>query len=284
MVTIANGSLIKPEVRSEGSIKIESVSLAFPPKRRDGEPVVALRDCSFECTPGEFLALIGPSGCGKSSLLNMVAGLLLPTDGRVEVDGQVVTGVHPKIGYMFQSDTLLPWLTVLANVGLPLRARGESADTGQCRDLLDRVGLGRFADHHPAELSGGMRQRVQIARALAQDPEILLMDEPFGALDAQTKLLMQDQFLELWEQTDRTVMFVTHDLQEAIRMADRILLMTSRPGTVKQIYGIDLPRPRRIEELAQDAAYQRLFAAIWQDLRDEITGDGKFSDLGGADE
>ncbi|WP_052665153.1 ABC transporter ATP-binding protein [Nitriliruptor alkaliphilus] len=259
------------DVRTEGSITVESVGLTFPPKRAGDEAVAALKDVTLECKPGEFVALIGPSGCGKSSLLNMVAGLLAPTSGDIRVDGDAVSGVHPKIGYMFQTDTLLPWLTVLANVGLPLEARGEKVDRQRCLDLLGRVGLQRFADHHPAELSGGMRQRVQIARALAQDPEILLMDEPFGSLDAQTKILMQDQFLELWERTGRTVMFVTHDLQEALRMADRVVLLSNRPGTVKTVFDVDLPRPRRVDELAQNAAYQTLFATVWRDLRDEIT-------------
>lgn len=271
MVATPSHPVAGQERPGAGSIHLDSVGLTFPPSRRGGSPIDAVKDCSLRCAPGEFVALIGPSGCGKSSLLNMVAGLLESSSGDVRVDGSQVSGVHPKIGYMFQSDTLLPWLTVLRNVAVPMEARGSSPDLERCQTLLDQVGLGQFADHHPAELSGGMRQRVQIARALAQDPEILLMDEPFGALDAQTKMLMQDQFLSVWEQTGRTVLFVTHDLQEALRMADRVVLMTSRPGTVKQVYNVDLPRPRRIEELARDDDYQDLFASIWSDLRDEIS-------------
>lgn len=206
-------------------------------------------------------------------MLNLVSGLLMPTAGRLTVDGEVVSGIHPKIGYMFQQDTLLPWDTVIENVRLPLDARGEPDIDGRCDELLEKVHLREFRDRYPAELSGGMRQRVQLARVLAQDPEILLMDEPFGSLDAQTKLLLQDEFLRLWEQSQRTVLFVTHDLAEAIRLADRILLFTHRPAAVKAIYDVGLPRPRRLETLVRDDAYNDLFARIWADLRQEISDD-----------
>lgn len=265
---------MKPDTAGGGgAVVADAVSLEFQPRRRGEQPVEVLRDCSMTCSPGEFVALIGPSGCGKSSMLNLVSGLLMPTAGRLTVDGEVVSGIHPKIGYMFQQDTLLPWDTVIENVRLPLDARGEPDIDGRCDELLEKVHLREFRDRYPAELSGGMRQRVQLARVLAQDPEILLMDEPFGSLDAQTKLLLQDEFLRLWEQSQRTVLFVTHDLAEAIRLADRILLFTHRPAAVKAIYDVGLPRPRRLETLVRDDAYNDLFARIWADLRQEISDD-----------
>lgn len=176
----------------------------------------------------------------------------------------------PRIGYMFQSDTLLPWATALENVQLPLEAVGRK-DDGRCLELLRKVGIAPFAGSYPWQLSGGMRKRVQLARLFAQEPEVLLMDEPFGALDAQTKLLMHELLLELWEATGLTVLFVTHDLSEAISLSDRILLFSARPGRIKEEYSVPLARPRSIEDIVQNEQYNELFVEIWRSLKEEIT-------------
>ncbi len=175
----------------------------------------------------------------------------------------------PAVGYMFQADTLMPWCTALQNVRFPLDAVGRK-DDGICLELLRRVGVGDFAGHYPWQLSGGMRKRVQLARLLAQEPKVLLMDEPFGALDAQTKLLMQEELLRLWEASGLTVLFVTHDLSEAIGLSDRVLLFSARPGRIKEAYEVPLPRPRAIETIIQDERYNELFVRIWGSLKEEI--------------
>lgn len=218
---------------------------------------------------GEFLALVGPSGCGKTTLLNIVAGLLPPSQGTVYVEGAISRGVNPKFGYMFQKDTLLPWATAIENVILPMAVKGQP-DRRAAASLMTLVGLAGFEAHYPRELSGGMRKRIQLARLLAQDPEILLMDEPFGALDAQTRLIIQDEFLKIWERQKKTVIFVTHDLQEAIALADRIVLMSCRPGKIKALYSVDLPRPRMVEEALVHPRFTALFREIWRSLKEEV--------------
>src|SRR5579872_3819495 len=238
-----------------------------------GTMFTALRDVDLMIGPGKFCAVVGPTGCGKSTTLTMVAGLDRPSAGRVEVGGQPVAGITPGTSFMFQADALLPWKTVLGNVALGpvFRHVPRKEAQAQARDWVRRVGLSGFEDHHPHQLSGGMRKRVSLAAALINEPSILLMDEPFGALDVQTKAIMSNELLALWEQTRPSVMFVTHDLEEAIYLADKVVVMTASPGTVKAVYDIDLPRPRAAaQEIRFHPRFIELQHQIWESLRDEV--------------
>jgi NitT/TauT family transport system ATP-binding protein len=216
-----------------------------------GEDVVALRDINFTVHRREFIAVIGPSGCGKSTLNRIIAGLDHPTGGELLLDGKPVTGPGPDRGMVFQGYTLFPWLTVKKNVMFGLRMSGRGFDVAEAEALqwIEMVGLSEFAHLYPKQLSGGMKQRVAIARALANHPRILLMDEPFGALDAQTRCAMQGYLLQIWQNVDITILFVTHDLDEAIYLADRIVVLGRRPGHVKEIISVPVPRPRTPEQL-----------------------------------
>jgi NitT/TauT family transport system ATP-binding protein len=238
-----------------------------------GEAFTALRDVDLVVEPGQFCAVVGPTGCGKSTTLTLVAGLDRPSAGVVRVGGQVVDGIARGTSFVFQADALLPWKTVLGNVAMGPVFHGVSKKEAQssARDWLRRVGLAGFEHHHPHQLSGGMRKRVGLAAALINEPSILLMDEPFGALDVQTKAIMSNELLALWEQTRPTVVFVTHDLEEAIALADRVVVMTVGPGTVKAVYDIDLPRPRgAVQEIRFESRFLELHQEIWESLRDEV--------------
>ena len=250
-------------------ITVENLSHAF---NIDGRSVPVLLDVSLDVAAGEFLAIVGPSGCGKSTLLNIVSGLFAPVTGRAAIDGEPVRGINPRIGYMFARDALLPWRTTLANVALGPELRGATlADREtRARELLRLVGLEGFERSYPSQLSQGMRQRVSLARTLAADPDILLMDEPFGALDAQTKLVLEDEFLRIWERDRKTVVFVTHDLFEAIAMADRVVVFSARPGRIKASVAIDLPRPRSVTAGRFDARFQDFYERLWDDLKYEV--------------
>ncbi len=234
--------------------------------------VPAVASVSFEVHDKEFVALVGPSGCGKSTVLNLVAGLLRPTAGEVRLDGRVHTGLPPQVGYVFQKDTVFPWRTVRRNIGLGLEYRGVPAAERErrVREAIRLVGLEGFEDAFPATLSGGMRQRVALMRTLVVEPEILLMDEPFGALDTHTKLRLQAQLLELWRRRRQTVIFVTHDLAEAITLADRVIVLTSRPGRVKLIHEVKLARPRDVIALRESDEYAREFGHLWHVLGEEF--------------
>jgi NitT/TauT family transport system ATP-binding protein len=238
-----------------------------------GSLFTALRDVDLAIEPGQFCAVVGPTGCGKSTTLTMVAGLERPSEGTVLVGGNRVDGIAPGVGFMFQTDALLPWKTVLANVAMgPLFHHVPKKHAhNQARDWLRRVGLAGFEDHHPHQLSGGMRKRVSLAAALINEPSILLMDEPFGALDVQTKAIMANELLGLWEQTRPSVIFVTHDLEEAIALADKVVVMTAGPGTVKAVFDIDLPRPRgAVQEIRFESRFLELHQQIWAALREEV--------------
>jgi NitT/TauT family transport system ATP-binding protein/sulfonate transport system ATP-binding protein len=228
----------------QSQIVVEGVNHTYRPPR--GRPVLALSDVSLEVRPREFLALLGPSGCGKSTLLRIVAGLDRPTSGRVTLDGREVTAPGADRGMVFQSYTLFPWLTVRENIAFGLRERGvPEAERNKVADAFIRqVGLAGFENHWPKQLSGGMQQRTAIARALANDPKILLLDEPFGALDNQTRALMQEMLLGIWERDQKTVLFVTHDIEEAIFLGSRVIVMSARPGRIKAEITVDLPHPR----------------------------------------
>ncbi len=234
-------------------LRIENVGLRFEP--RAGKPVVALDGISLDVEEQEFAVIVGPSGCGKSSLLRLVAGLTRPTSGTIYLGGQKVTRPGKDRGMVFQSYTLFPWLTVRDNVEFGLKVAGRPAEerAATSRRFLAAVGLDSFENAYPKQLSGGMMQRVALARALANDPEVLLMDEPFGALDSQTRSLMQELLLTIWEKAHKTVLFITHDIDEAILLGDRVHVMTARPGRIKERVEIDLPRPRHVELLTAPA-------------------------------
>ncbi len=226
-------------------LQIDNVSRVFP-GMRGGEPTRALEPTSISVADNDFITILGPSGCGKSTLLRIVAGLDQPTTGQVLLDGQPVREPGPDRGMVFQSYTLFPWLTVRENICFGLREKGvaEKEQADIAAHFIEQVGLKGFENHYPKQLSGGMQQRTALARALANDPKILLLDEPFGALDNQTRALMQELLLGIWEKARKTVLFVTHDIDEAIFMANRVLVMTARPGRVKCDIAIDLPHPR----------------------------------------
>ena len=251
-------------------IFVENVTQVFETAK--GE-FTAVRDVSFSVAPGRFVSLVGPSGCGKTTLLGMIAGLVPLTRGRITLNGRpVAAGVPPDIGYLFQRDALLPWKTALENVALPLAIRGRPTAEARARatEWLRRVGLAGFEGHYPHQLSGGMRKRVSLATTLIYGPTVLLMDEPFSALDVQTRNLMENELLDLWGETRNTVLFITHDLEEAIALSDEVLVLTAGPGRVKASYPIPLPRPRNVIEIRFRDEFTRLYEQIWKDLRDEV--------------
>jgi NitT/TauT family transport system ATP-binding protein len=256
-----------------GGATIELVGVAKRFVTPDGTPFTALRDVHLAVEAGQFCAVVGPTGCGKSTTLGLVSGLDSPTAGVVRVGGRPVDGIAKGISFVFQADALLPWKTVLGNVALGPTFRGVHKREAEraARDWLRRVGLAGFESHHPHQLSGGMRKRVGLAAALINEPRILLMDEPFGALDVQTKAIMSNELLGLWEQTRPSVLFITHDLEEAISLADRVVVMTAGPGTVKAVYEIDLPRPRgAVQEIRFEPRFLELHQRIWESLREEV--------------
>jgi NitT/TauT family transport system ATP-binding protein len=228
-------------------IQVAGVSKSY--RARDGMPVAAVEDISLEMAAGEFVSIVGPSGCGKSTLLSIVAGLIPSTRGEVRIEGHAITEPYTKVGIVFQSDLLLDWRTVIGNVLFQFEMRGESARPfqGRARDLVASVGLAGFERKHPFELSGGMRQRVALCRALVHDPPLLLMDEPFGALDALTRDQLQVDLQRVWQESRKTVLFVTHSIAEAVFLSDRVVVMTPRPGRIREVLTIELPRPRDLD-------------------------------------
>ena len=238
-----------------------------------GGAFTALTDFNLTIEPGQFCAVVGPTGCGKSTTLTLVSGLDRPSAGSVTVAGEPVHGITQGTSFMFQADALMPWKTVVGNVMMGPLFHGTPKSEARARatDWLRRVGLAGFEDHHPHQLSGGMRKRVALAAALINEPSVLLMDEPFGALDVQTKAIMSNELLGLWEQTKPTVIFVTHDLEEAIALADKVVVVTASPGTVKAVYDVDLPRPRgAVQEIRFGERFQELHHQIWGALREEV--------------
>jgi NitT/TauT family transport system ATP-binding protein len=235
-------------------------------------PITAVDDVSFGVKPGEFLSVIGPSGCGKSTLFNVIGGLLGNHQGVVSVAGETINGPHKSIGMVFQEESTFPWRSVTDNVAFPLELTGmaKAERIERARHFIKLVGLDGFENRYPGELSGGMRQRVSLARTLASEPKILLMDEPFAALDEQTRLLLGDKVLQIQQDLKQTTLLITHNITEAVQMSDRILVMTYRPGQVKRIVNIDLPRPRT-SEIVGSEAFGRYVAQIWADLREEAS-------------
>jgi sulfonate transport system ATP-binding protein len=252
---------------STGRIEINDLAIAYG---ANGRRVEAVRRFTLMTTPGEFVALLGPSGCGKTTVLNAVAGFVQPNAGTVVVDGEPVRGPGADRGMVFQQHSLFPWKTVLANVEFGLKMRGikKTLRTSQARAFLDLVGLAGFEDAYPAELSGGMQQRVGIARTLVNRPRVMLMDEPFSALDAQTRLNMQELLLDVWREVRTTVIFVTHDIDEALFLSDRVAVMTARPGQIRDVVTVKLARPRAAEVIAT-AEFMALKARILGQVREE---------------
>jgi NitT/TauT family transport system ATP-binding protein len=236
-----NSTEDQPALKKRGRINIDNVSLVFG---AGNQANIAVQETSLDIEPGEFVCILGPSGCGKSTLLNSVAGYVTPTTGEVRVDGDPVVEPGPDRGMVFQQYSLLPWKTTFDNIALGPSLCGDVEATRTAEYFLDMVGLTKYRNHYPAELSGGMQQRVGIARALATNPSVLLMDEPFGALDAQTRLVMQESLLEVWSEFGTTVLFVTHDVDESVFLADRIIVMSASPGKVVAEFDNPMPRPR----------------------------------------
>ena len=251
-------------------IRATDITLVFKSKNRD--PVTALNQLSLEIAKSEFVSIVGPSGCGKSTFLNLLLGLVRPDSGALQIDGKPITGPGQERAMVFQEFGLLPWRTVMANVELGLELKGIAAArrTERAMELIRLVGLKGFERHYPHELSGGMKQRVGLARALATEPEVLLMDEPFAALDAQTRDLMQMELLQIWERTHKTVLFVTHSIEEAAYLSDRVIVMTARPGRAKQIVNIALSRPRDYE-MRLTPEFNDIKLKIWEVLKEELT-------------
>ncbi|MBV7576200.1 ABC transporter ATP-binding protein [Pseudomonas sp. PDM32] len=270
-VTAATHRFVAPQAAPVNAprLQVDKVSLRY--QKPDGGTFTALEEVSFEVPDQQFAVLVGPSGCGKSSLLYLTAGLAEPTSGEIYVGGQQVEGPGADRGMVFQSYTLFPWLTVRQNVEFGLKRRGMPA--AQRKDIVDyyvnEVGLSGFADNYAKQLSGGMMQRVAIARALANDPQILLMDEPFGALDSQTRLQMQQLLLRVWGNSKKTVLFVTHDIDEAILLGDRVYVMGARPGRIKQILDVPIERPRNLD-MVMERSFIEMKREIFGLLHDDL--------------
>ena len=264
----------RPMVRSEPpALALESITCTFPAAARDDQPYTAVREASVRVGKGEFVSLIGPTGCGKSTLLNVAAGLMAPTSGSVLVEGAPLRGLNRDAGYLFQADALIPWRSALDNIAAGLQFHGvdRAERTERAQHWLERVGLAGFGNRYPHQLSGGMRKRVALAQTLILDPKIILMDEPFSALDAQTRELMENELLELWSSDRKSVLFITHDLEEAISLSDRVVVLSAGPaaGPIGE-FAIDLARPRDVSEVRMTKRFLELHRKIWELLKAEV--------------
>lgn len=250
-------------------LEIKDVSKVYRPEGQSS-PLVAVDNVSLHVKAGEFVSIVGPSGCGKSTLLEIIGGLSAPSSGIIRLNDQELRGPHPAVGMVFQEDSTFPWRTVLENVEFGLETRGvarrERREKAQA--MINLVGLVGYENLYPAELSGGMRQRVAIARTLVMSPELILMDEPFGALDEQTRLILGEELLRIWSETRATILFVTHSLDEASMLSDRVIVMSARPGRIKALVKVDLPRPRTSEIIASES-FSRITGELWHGLREE---------------
>ncbi len=264
---LAAGGLTPTEVPE---LRFDSVSHRFATTRRESVP--ALDGIDLRIEPRSFVSVVGPSGCGKSTLLRMASGLLQPTEGSVWIGDSRVTGIRSDVGFVTQDSNLYPWLTLRGNVEFPLQVRG--VEPAKRAELVDRyiamVGLEGFGDHYPHQLSGGMQKRASIIRTLVYDPQVILMDEPFGAVDAQTRMRLQAELLKLWDATEKTVLFITHDLAEAVTLSDYVVIMSRRPGRIKGVFHIDLPRPRDVYDMQATPGFADMYNTIWQEFRSEV--------------
>jgi len=253
------------------ALRLSNVSCTFADRHDASQRYTAVRDVELTVGAGEFVSVVGPTGCGKSTLLNVAAGLLAPSTGTVEVFGAALSGINARAGYMFQAESLMPWRTAAQNVMAGLEFRGTADAGAQADDWLKRVGLGGFGSRYPHQLSGGMRKRVSLAQTLVLDPDIILMDEPFSALDIQTRQLMENEVLALWAEKKKAVLFITHDLDEAIAMSDRVVCLSAGPGSHPiGEFAIDLARPRDVAEVRATPRFVELHQAIWGVLREEV--------------
>jgi NitT/TauT family transport system ATP-binding protein len=255
------------------ALTLSGVACTFVSKEAPGQRYTAVENVDLHVGAGEFVSVVGPTGCGKSTLLNMAAGLLTPSAGNVAVFGEPLTALNRRAGYMFQTESLMPWRTALANVSAGLEFRGTPLKeaTAQAQDWLARVGLAGFGDRYPHQMSGGMRKRASLAQTLVLDPDIILMDEPFSALDIQTRQLMENEVLQLWQAKRKAVLFITHDLDEAIAMSDRVVVMSAGPASHPMgEFVIDIPRPRDVAEIKSTPRFRELHAGIWDVLRAEV--------------
>ena len=264
-MTIASAAASSP------ALALAAVTCTFADKADPSRRYTAVRDVTLAVAPGEFVSVVGPTGCGKSTLLNVAAGLLAPSSGSVAVFGAPLAAINRRAGYMFQSESLMPWRTALQNVAAGLEFRAAADAQAQAHEWLKRVGLGAFADRYPHQLSGGMRKRVSLAQTLVLDPDIILMDEPFSALDVQTRQLMENELLAIWAEKKKAVLFITHDLDEAIAMSDRVVCLSAGPASHPiGEFAIDLPRPRDVAEVRATTRFVELHQAIWSVLREEV--------------
>ena len=255
------------------ALLFDNISCTFVSREDKQQRHMAVADTTLSIAPGEFVSVVGPTGCGKSTLLNIGAGLLAPSSGSVQVFGEPLQGINRRAGYMFQAEALMPWKTALENVTAGLKFKGMAPEQASAdgENWLARVGLQGFGDRYPHQLSGGMRKRVALAQTLIMDPDIILMDEPFSALDIQTRQLMENELLDLWQARKKAVLFITHDLDEAISMSDRVIVLSAGPGTHPiGEFKIDLPRPRDVAEIRSDLRFVELHAQIWAVLREEV--------------
>lgn len=255
------------------ALTLQDVACTFVSKDKPGQRYTAVQAVNLTVAAGEFVSVVGPTGCGKSTLLNVGAGLLQPSTGSVSVFGKPLAGINPRAGYMFQAESLMPWRTALANVSAGLQFRGvpDAQAAQQADEWLRRVGLGGFGDRFPHQMSGGMRKRVSLAQTLVLDPDIMLMDEPFSALDIQTRQLMENELLDIWQSKKKAVLFITHDLDEAIAMSDRVVVMSAGPGShLIGDFPIDIERPRDVAEIKTTPRFLELHKAIWDVLREEV--------------
>jgi NitT/TauT family transport system ATP-binding protein len=258
---------------ADAALSLDGVTCTFVSRAGDGRRYTAVQDVDLSVASGEFVSVVGPTGCGKSTLLNVGAGLLAPSSGQVRVFGQPLSGINKRAGYMFQGESLLPWRSALDNVvaGLEFSGTPKAQAREAAHDWLRRVGLGGAEDRYPHQMSGGMRKRAMLAQTLIRDPDIILMDEPFSALDIQTRQLMENEVLDLWMAKRKAVLFITHDLDEAIAMSDRVVVLSAGPGTHPiGEFAIDLPRPRDVAEVRMHPRFVELHGAIWAVLRDEV--------------
>jgi sulfonate transport system ATP-binding protein len=265
------------EDRPEPAIRFEDVRLVFAGPDKD---VVALDRVSFDVPPGKITTVVGPSGCGKTTLLRLASGLVPVSGGTVFYKGSKVVGLNTSVGFVTQDSNLFPWLTALGNVEFPLAIRGmpHAERVEKARHWLRLVGLEGFEDHYPSQLSGGMQKRVSIVRTLIYEPSVVLLDEPFGALDAQTRMGLHHELLELWREKKSTMLFITHDLVEAITLSDQIVIMTRRPGRVKEVYDVPLTRPRNVFEIYLEPGFDKAYAALWAHFKTEINAAGAITD------
>ena len=258
---------------SAPAIELQGVACTFVDKNNPAQRYTAVSGVQLTVGAGEFVSVVGPTGCGKSTLLNVAAGLLTPSEGSVRIFGQPLAGINTRAGYMFQAESLMPWRTALGNVSAGLQFRGvaEAEARAQAEDWLRRVGLGGFGDRYPHQMSGGMRKRASLAQTLVLDPDIILMDEPFSALDIQTRQLMENEVLDLWQRKKKAVLFITHDLDEAIAMSDRVVVLSAGPASHPiGEFNIDIERPRDVAEVKTTPRFLALHAAIWDELRGEV--------------